>query len=129
SAFGIAAVVGGAALALLWNETVKVGDATTTVGSMAKIVFEDFGNWAQWAGQVTMDTFAVMGTMVGGWFTALNESIGASGTTWEDWAKATIGVIVLVGSTMVDVFRLAWKVLVDGAVTAGELVGNVIGSL
>jgi tape measure domain-containing protein len=125
-AFGIAAVAGGAALALLWNETVKVGDATTTVGSMAMIAFQDFGNWATWAGGQVVTMFTSMAGIAGQWFEAMNQSVTGGAASWEDWGKAVLGVVVLIGNTMIDVFRTAWRLVVQNTLDAFSIIMDTV---
>lgn len=124
-----AAMIGGAALASVWNETVKVGDQTATVGQIAAVVWNDFQNWVASVVTTVIQGFPTMMASVNAFFASINEQMGTQGATWQDWTKAILGSIYLVGNTMKGVFELVFQVLFGGAKALGELIANLLTGL
>jgi hypothetical protein len=127
----VGALVGGAAalaamFGLFHDEIVSSGDAVTTWGDIAVVVFGDITNAVRWAFGKIGDAFQ----WLGGAFSQTGEAASIWGGRFGNILKAIANVAIAVTKTFIDVFITAFRiVLQSGKAFAEELAGVITGPI
>ena len=125
-AFTLLGAGAAAALALSWNEVVKLGDSTATVGEIAQAAFSMFIQWAGGVGQSVVQLTTNVLTSFAHMFEGINLGFVQTAKDGNDsWGFISRGASIL-AKTTVRVLGGAFMTLVSIAKNVGEMVGDIL---